>query len=98
VLAAATVQPAAVRYLTPGGAYCRAPAYEGDTTLMQTLRAMAAEKGIVAQVTFLDPIAAQGHRRRELACLSEAAIRRALGLDGADTPPGTPADLPGATR
>lgn len=96
VLAASTVQPAAVRYRTPDGGYCRAPAYDGDITLPQTLRAMAAEPGIVAEVIFLDPIPAAGRSRRELARLSEAAIRRALGFDGADTPPETPAGPPDA--
>lgn len=96
VLAGSRVQPVALRYCRPDGSPSLAPAYTGEITMMQTLEAMAAEGEIVAEVVFLPPIPAQGHNRRELARLAEEAIRGALGFSAAGSPPGTPADPPGA--
>jgi 1-acyl-sn-glycerol-3-phosphate acyltransferase len=96
VLAGSQVQPVALRYRRPDGTPSLAPAYTGETTMMQTLEAMAAEGKIVAELVFLPPIPAQGHNRRELARLAEEAIRGALGFAAAGSPPGTPADPPGA--
>lgn len=96
VLAASLVQPVALRYRRPDGSPSFAPAYTGETTMMQTLEAMAAEGEIVAELVFLPPIPAQGRNRRELARLTEEAIRGELGFAAAGNPPGTPADPPGA--
>ncbi|MGD9787465.1 MAG: lysophospholipid acyltransferase family protein [Sulfuricellaceae bacterium] len=96
VLAGATVQPVALRYRRPDGRPSLAPAYTGDITMVQTLKAMAAEGEIVGEVVFLAPISAVGRNRRELARLAEEAIRGALGFGTADREPGTSSDPPGA--
>lgn len=96
VLAGSRVQPVALRYRRPDGSPSQAPVYTGEATMMQTLKAMAAEGEIVAEVVFLPPIPAQGHNRRELARLAEEAIRGALGFAAAGSPPGTPAGPPAA--
>lgn len=96
VLADSRVQPVALRYRRGDGTPCLAPAYITETTLMDTLRAMAEEKEIVVELVFLPPLSAAGHNRRELARLAETAIRGALGFAGAGSPPGTPGDPPAA--
>ncbi len=94
VLAHATVQPVALRYRRTDGRPSRAPAYDGDITLMQTLEAMAAERAVVAEVRFLPPLTSAGHGRRELAQQAERAIRASLDLAAPHRAPGTPADPP----
>ncbi len=96
VLAGSTVQPVALRYRRPDGSPSLAPAYTGDISMGQTLKAMAAEGEIVGEVVFLAPISAAGHNRRELARLAEEAIRDALGFGTGGREPGRSSGPPGA--
>jgi len=96
VLAGSSVQPVALRYRRPDGRPSLAPAYTGDATMGQTLKAMAEEGAIIGEVLFLPPISAIGRNRRELARLAEEAIRGALGFGTGGREPGTSSGPPGA--
>jgi len=87
------IVPAALRYRTLAGEYSAAPAYIDDISMWQSLKQIAGEPGLVAELHFGDPILPSGHRR-DLAAQAEAATARLLGVAPADTAPQTPADLP----
>jgi 1-acyl-sn-glycerol-3-phosphate acyltransferase len=61
------VQPLALRYLAPDGAYCAAPAYVGETSLWECLKAIVAEPAIVATLDVMAPIPSTEGPRRTLA-------------------------------
>lgn len=88
----ALVYPVALRYLDPDGKINRNAAYVGDTSLLESMRAILAEPGIVAEIIFLPPIDAEGRSRRDLAQESRAAIAAALNLAISDSAPGKSAD------
>jgi 1-acyl-sn-glycerol-3-phosphate acyltransferase len=77
-----TVIPLALRYLDRRGDASRAPAYEGDTTLWQCLRAVACAGGLTAEVRVLAALDAARCERRELARHCHAAIEWHLGQHG----------------
>lgn len=77
-LAAATVQPVAIRYLTPGGHYCAAPAYDGDVTFWQCVRAILSCRDMVAELTYLPAIHSAGQSRQSLCSLSQQQIASVL--------------------
>ncbi len=87
------IVPAALRYRTLAGEYSAAPAYIGDLSMWQSLKQIASEPGLIAELHFGEPILPNGHRR-DLAAQSEAATARLLGVAPADTARQTPADLP----
>lgn len=91
------IVPAALRYRTLANEYSVAPAYIEGVTLWQSLLQVVSEPGLVAELTFGDPIQPDGHRR-ELAMQAEAATRSLLGFTpaaaSADTAPQTPSDPP----
>jgi 1-acyl-sn-glycerol-3-phosphate acyltransferase len=89
VSAGATVHPAVIRYLNEQGDLNDAPAYFGEMSLLDSLRNIVGRPGIVAEVTFLPAIPAQGTNRRDIAARSEAAIRSALVAGEPDNPPET---------
>ena len=68
------VQPMALRYLTPQGEYCSAPAYVGNTTLLQCLKAILAQPGIVAALHIMPPMDAATRTRRALADAAHGLI------------------------
>lgn len=105
------VVPLALRYVATDGKTSRAPAYDGDITLWQSLRTIARSGGLTAQLRVLALLSSAAADRRQLAARSHRAIAIHLGhaLDAAGTltaspsvaPPGrtasgTPGDLPGA--
>jgi 1-acyl-sn-glycerol-3-phosphate acyltransferase len=98
VQAGAMVWPAVIRYRTGAGAYCHAAAYYGDMSLPTSLRNIAREPGIVAEIEFLPALSASGRTRRELAAQAEAAIRAALAADGHGSAPGTDARRQAGSR
>lgn len=95
------VVPAALRYRTPAGDICAAPAYIGKISMWQSLMQIVSEPSIVAELRFGESMAANGHRR-DLAAQAEAEVARLLGADAADnrteTPAGLPASPPSASR
>lgn len=72
------VQPLALRYLDGSGTMTTAPAYCGDTTIMQSLRRIAAMPRLEARLGVLPPLDGRGAERRVLAAQAEAAIGQAL--------------------
>ena len=76
----ATIYPVALRYLDESGNVNLNASYVGDTTLMESMRLILAEKAIRAELIFLAPIDATGKSRRELAALTHSAIAAALNL------------------
>jgi 1-acyl-sn-glycerol-3-phosphate acyltransferase len=87
------IVPAALRYRTLAGEYSAAPAYIGDLSMWQSLKQIASEPGLIAELHFGEPILPNGHRR-DLAAQAEAATARLLGVAPAGTAPHTPAELP----
>jgi len=53
---AATIHPAAIRYAAADGSACRAVAYVGETSFMQSLGLVIRERGVVAHLAFADPV------------------------------------------
>lgn len=90
----ALVCPVALRYVDARGEPCIAASYVGETSLLESMRAIFAEPRIEAEVFFLAPIDAKGMTRRELAQLTRSAIAQRLSLPASDTRPGTPGDPP----
>jgi 1-acyl-sn-glycerol-3-phosphate acyltransferase len=105
------VLPLALRYVAADGRPSRAPAYDGDITLLQSMRAIARSGELTAQLRVLAPLASEAADRRHLAARSQRAIAFHLGLaaDAVDdaiasptvSPTGrraseTPGDLPDA--
>ncbi len=88
------VWPIAVRYALADGRPNKAVAYAGETTLWQSIQAMVAQHGIMAELMFLPHIPAQPDRRL-MAQAAEHAVRTKLNLLS-PAAPGIPADPPGA--
>lgn len=54
--AGAPLQPIAITYRLPDGQHTRAPAYDGDLSLLDSLRAIVAEPEIVARLKVGEPL------------------------------------------
>ncbi|MDD3352213.1 lysophospholipid acyltransferase family protein [Zoogloea sp.] len=71
----APVQPVALTYRLPDGAYTRAPAYDGDVSLLECLQAVIAEREIIARVGVLPALSSTaGLDRKAMAQAARAAI------------------------
>ena len=77
LLAAAEVQPVALRYARSDGSLCVEAAYDGDKSLWDTLRLIVAQPAIHAHVWFL-PVLPAGADRRALAQAAHAVIAARL--------------------
>jgi 1-acyl-sn-glycerol-3-phosphate acyltransferase len=92
------VVPAALRYRTLDGQQTTVSAYTGDIGMWESLMNIVSQPGLIAELHFGTPLAADGHRR-ELAARAEAATAALLGVPtsgaGATPPiPGTPPKTP----
>jgi len=94
--AGALVAPVALRYTSKDGQPSTLPAYVGDTTMWQCLRAIAAADGLTAHVAFLPTFTAAGQDRRHLAAHVHKLIASRVARPGGDKAAETPGDLPGA--
>jgi 1-acyl-sn-glycerol-3-phosphate acyltransferase len=72
------VQPLVLRFSDPRSPYSEAPLYLGDTSLAQSVWAVARAQGLRAHVTLLDPIESAELDRRALARRLREAIESAL--------------------
>jgi 1-acyl-sn-glycerol-3-phosphate acyltransferase len=88
--------PVAVRYVNRDGSLNSSPAYVDNMSFCDSLRRILAEPELVAEITYLEPLAVQGRSRRELAALAEKAIASALNLAAPCRKSGKPADPPAA--
>ncbi len=86
VWSGARVQPVAVRYCDRNGRRTDAPAYVDDVSVLDSVRRIAREPGLIAELIFCAPIDPAGRTRRELAALARQAIVTALALDDAVAP------------
>jgi len=68
------IQPIALRYLTPEGAFTRAAAYDGDVTMGECLTSIVGTERIVASIELLPAIDTVGAQRRQVAQAAHAAI------------------------
>ncbi len=87
----AMVQPVAIRYLDARGVPSAAPAYAGDTSLLESIGAVLRHHELMAELTFALPIPARDIDRGSLA----EAARRSIAniLDIRDLPP-RPREVP----
>lgn len=77
--AGAPVVPLALRYLDARGMPSRAPAYDGDITLWESLRAIARADGLTARLRVLAPVPSANLDRRHLAARCHRSIACHLG-------------------
>lgn len=75
----APVQPLALRYLDAAGQPSRAPAYDGDVTLWQSMCALAHASGLQVHLRVLAPLDSALADRRHLAARCHHAIAWHLG-------------------
>jgi 1-acyl-sn-glycerol-3-phosphate acyltransferase len=92
----ASVHPCAIRYTHPGGGLCRAVAYAGEISFMQSLGLVIRQRGVTARVMFAEAIPASGTHRREVAAAARAEVASLLGLGPEDSAPRRACDPPGA--
>lgn len=77
---AAHVHPCALRYEHADGSLCRALAYVGELSFMQSFTLAIRQRGVTARLAFGPVIETRGRTRREVAQEAEAAVARLLGL------------------
>ena len=77
-LANVRIIPVAIQYLRRDGAICTEAAYDGDKTLLDTMRLMLTQHTIHAHVHFLPAVATAGVHRKELARQTRDTIVRTL--------------------
>lgn len=95
--AGATVCPVAIRYPNLDGSINTAVAYDGDTTLLQSLLAVLKQPEIVVELHFAPPLPAAQQERRHLSHQARHAISSLLHLPK-HTAPETHAGPPDALR
>jgi 1-acyl-sn-glycerol-3-phosphate acyltransferase len=88
----ARVHPCAIRYEHADGSLCRAIAYVGELSFMQSLGLTIRQRGVVARVRFAPAVEAADSTRREVAASARARVASLLGLERPDTTPRTGAD------
>lgn len=89
------IQPLALSYETLEGQRSLAPAYVGDTSLFECLRAILSTPTLVARLRTGSALPTAGGNRRALAHAARGAIALSLGLPLENKPPETPAGLQG---
>jgi 1-acyl-sn-glycerol-3-phosphate acyltransferase len=89
---AARVHPCAIRYQHADGTLCRAVAYVGDLSFMQSLGLAIRQRGVIARIRFAPLVETAGLSRRDVARLSRERIASLLGLPPQDNPPRMSAD------
>ncbi|AKU13710.1 1-acyl-sn-glycerol-3-phosphate acyltransferase [Azoarcus sp. CIB] len=76
------IQPVALSYHAPDGTFSRAPAYDGDVSLGQSLAAIIAEPRFIARVVVIDPLSTtKDTSRREIARRAHDAIVSTIGRE-----------------
>lgn len=79
------VQPVAIRYLSADGQRSPAPAYAGNTTVLECLWATVGCRGLEARLDCLAPQPTEGKERRDLARNTEAVLHERLGVSATST-------------
>jgi 1-acyl-sn-glycerol-3-phosphate acyltransferase len=94
----AIVHACAIRYEHADGTLCRAFAYVGELSFMQSLGLVIRQRGVVVRVRFAEAIPAGSGARRELAAAARSRVATLLGLGMEDSSPRTRADPPAGSR
>jgi 1-acyl-sn-glycerol-3-phosphate acyltransferase len=94
VVNAAHVHPCGLRYERPDGSLCRAMAFVGELSFMQSLGLAIRQRGVVARLAFAPAIDTAGLDRREVTRRAETAVATLLGLPPRGTAPRTPSGPP----
>ena len=76
--AGAQVIPVAIQYLRQEGTICTEAAYDGDKSVMDTLKLMLTQREIHVHVHFLPPLTTEGVHRKTVAHHARDAIVRKL--------------------
>ena len=76
----AQLLPVAIRYTRADGSLCNEADYEGDKSLIHSLRLMLTQPVIHVHLQFLPPLVCNGAHRRELAQEAARVIARALNV------------------
>lgn len=95
---AAHVYPAAIRYEHPDGTPCRAAAYVGEISFVQSLGLVIRQRETVARITFGERIPPDGRTRREVAAHAFERVASLLSLPGPDRAPRTASGREGEPR
>ena len=85
----AAIIPIALRYRGVDGKPAPEAAYVGDTTFVESLWMILGARELVVDVEVLPPVATAGRNRHDLARELRELISARLGLEPADTAPGT---------
>ena len=93
---AARVHPCAIRYQHADGSPCRAIAYVGELSFMQSLGLTIRQRDVVASVRFAPAIDAGTLSRREVAAAAHEHVATLLGLPAADKAPRSASGRPAA--
>ena len=94
----AHVHPCAIRYVHADGSPCRAMAYVGELSFMQSMALVLRQRGVTARLAFAPTVETAGRNRREVASAARAGVASLLGLAPEGNPPRAPADPPAAPR
>lgn len=86
------VQPVAIRYRKVTGEHNEAPAYVGETSLMESFWRVTGEREQIVELHVAAALPAQGRHRRDLTRAAESAIRMVLGGAAVGSAPETPGD------
>jgi 1-acyl-sn-glycerol-3-phosphate acyltransferase len=78
------IQPLALSYRLPGGDYCAAPAYAGETSFGESLRAILTQPEIQARLEVCAALPTIDADRRNLAARAHALIAARIGGAGAE--------------
>jgi 1-acyl-sn-glycerol-3-phosphate acyltransferase len=80
VEASGDIVPAAIRYTHIDGSHSEAPAYVGDTSLLQSLRQLARARRTHVRLHLEPPFPVSGRHRREVAAEAHRIIRTVLDI------------------
>lgn len=76
----AMLYPVAIRYTRADGSLCSEADYQGEKSMMDSLKLMVTQPKIIARLHFLPPLACSGKHRRELALEAARLIATSLGV------------------
>lgn len=76
--AGAQIQPAVIRYLDAHEGYCASPNFVGETSFLESLWNITAERLVLAELQLLGAVPTLGYDRRSLASAVRAVILNAM--------------------
>ena len=76
------MQPIAIRYRTPDGEHCEAPAYVGESRFLESFWRVTASARLVAELHLMPPLPAHARHRRELAARGRRRYPNGFGVTG----------------